>query len=204
MGSCSSRPSHKANGSEHQQYAQMWVVPVPHVLEMTGSLQPHETLKERSLLEIWNSTMFTIFVSHQWLGFQHPDPNEERLKVLQLVLKRLIAKQLKIEYDIASSFYGRKLTARELHGIEEWYIWLDYFCVPQWVEYQVPALAEEQLLYVKSIPSYVDLCDVFVAWSRVLTKLGLLCLCGTDIRRIPEISQWKQIAFPVVTSLRPL
>ena len=63
-----------------------------------------------------------------------------------------------------SQFNGVRLTARQLNGVEQWHMWLDYFCVPQLVNgKQDPALAEDQVLYVNSIPSYVDLCNVFVA-----------------------------------------
>ena len=108
--------------------------------------------------------MFTVFVSHQWLSFHHPDPGGERLQVLQETLKNLISKRLTIENDIVSQFNGVRLTAKQLEGVGQWHMWLDYFCVPQLLNgEQGPALAGDQLLYVNSIPSYVDLCDVFVA-----------------------------------------
>lgn len=42
-------------------------------------------------------------------------------------------------------------------------MWLDYFCVPQLVDEHSIGLRDEQQLYIRSIPSYVELCDVFVA-----------------------------------------
>eukprot|EP00438_Fugacium_kawagutii_P003796 Skav211109 [mRNA] locus=scaffold3323:105520:110536:- [translate_table: standard] len=61
----------------------MWVVKVGHVLAMAGQLPSHQILKAKGLLERWVPTMFTIFVSHQWFGHNHPDPNGVKLEVLQ-------------------------------------------------------------------------------------------------------------------------
>ena len=77
--------------------------------------------------------MFTLFVSHQWLGFHHPDPNAEQLNVLQLVLKKLIAKQMTIQADLWSEYNEGKATTKDLDGVGKWHMWLDYFCVPQMV-----------------------------------------------------------------------
>ena len=41
-------------------------------------------------------------------------------------------------------------------------MWMDYFCVPQLVR-GFPVTGEEQLLYIESIPSYVELCNIFFA-----------------------------------------
>ena len=49
--------------------------------------------------------MFTIFVSHQWLGPLHPDPSGEKLRVLQGFLRNVAAKKLQIEQDVASEIH---------------------------------------------------------------------------------------------------
>lgn len=96
MGSCSSAAggaiaadaqgsiTENGHGRSHpSDKAPMWVLKVEHVLAMTGQLRPHQVLKDQGLLEIWARTMFTIFVSHHWLGLNHPDPNGTKLQVLQ-------------------------------------------------------------------------------------------------------------------------
>ena len=70
-------------GSHESDSAPMWVVKVEHVLAMTGQFRPHQVVKAEGLLEEWDPKMFTIFVSHQWLGRHHPDPNSTQLQVLQ-------------------------------------------------------------------------------------------------------------------------
>ena len=72
-----------------------------------------------------------------------------------------MTKRVTIERDIVSEVFGGQRIA-QLDGIDKWYMWLDYFCVPQLVRGFL-ATGEEQLLHIKSIPSYVELCSVFVA-----------------------------------------
>ena len=102
--------------------------------------------------------MFTIFVSHQWLDLQHPDPDSQQLQVLQGMLQNLMKRKLNIENDIVSQWNGRKLSESQLEQIASAYIWLDYLCVPQGEDCD-----ESRLQYVNSIPNFVDLCNVFVA-----------------------------------------
>ncbi|CAK9099320.1 Ankyrin-2 (ANK-2) (Ankyrin-B) (Brain ankyrin) (Non-erythroid ankyrin) [Durusdinium trenchii] len=141
----------------------MWVVKVEHLLKMRERFRPHQTLKAEGLLEKWSPKMFTIFVSHQWLGRHHPDPNGEQLRVLQGCLSNLIARKLKIETDVLLQWNGGRLTEAELRQIRDAYLWLDYFCVPQLVDDHADGLAEDQLQYVHTIPSYVDHCNLFLA-----------------------------------------
>eukprot|EP00438_Fugacium_kawagutii_P022592 Skav212130 [mRNA] locus=scaffold1323:71720:77297:+ [translate_table: standard] len=74
----------KGHGRRHESDdSPMWVVKVEHVLAMTGQIRPHQILMAEGLLEKWDPKMFTIFASHQWLGWHHPDPNGAKLRVLQ-------------------------------------------------------------------------------------------------------------------------
>ena len=178
MGSCSSR-GRPAYVSDHHQHAPMWVVRVGHVLEMKGAFQPHQVLKAQGLLEIRKSKIFTLFVSHQWLSFQHPDPHGEQLKVLQETLKKLIAKQVTVEDNFVTQFYGNKTI--EFDGVGDWHMWLDYFCVPQLVEeYQTQLAHDQRLLYLKSIPNYVDRCNLFVALVPRAVHKDTEVACDTD------------------------
>lgn len=52
----------------------MYVVKVYDFLKMKGVPEPHHVLKQEGLLHTWQPGMFTIFVSHQWLGREHADP----------------------------------------------------------------------------------------------------------------------------------
>ena len=185
--------------------------------------------------------MFTIFISHQWLGRHHPDPNlgrpsgalvfplflikvsfysnrpksgcfsslccfwfkvtptksifyhemvtglprnGEQLRVLQGCLSNLIARKLKIETDVLLQWNGGRLTEGELRQIEGAYLWLDYFCVPQLVDDHVDGLAEDQLRYVHTIPSYVDHCNLFLALvPKARHETGSECSIHTWLAR---------------------
>ena len=159
--------------SDHTQDAPMWVIKVLSVLEMTGKCPAHQVLKAKELLLEWRQGMFTVFVSHQWLSRHHPDPSGQQLRVLQGLLRNFIAQKLSIERDIVSQFYGFGRKA-QLCNMQEAYLWLDYFCVPQHGQH---VLEIDQLSYVQSIPSYVELCDVFLALvpPSIHHDTGLAC-----------------------------
>eukprot|EP00438_Fugacium_kawagutii_P003795 Skav211108 [mRNA] locus=scaffold3323:78052:82362:- [translate_table: standard] len=131
---------------------------------MTGKFRPHQILQAEGLLEKWVRTMFTIFVSHQWLGHNHPDPNGAKLRVLQGLLSNLIGGKLKIQWDVISKFFGGVQPEVDSQRLQTAHIWLDYFSIPQLVEgCLTPNLAENQLTYIEAIPTFVGRCSLFLA-----------------------------------------
>ena len=89
---------------------------------MEGAPESHDVLKERGLLHEWKAGMFAIFVSHQWLGRQHPDPNGEQVAVLRQMLQGLINGSLTVAGDLVSSTYGqgKRLTSetrKQVRGV---------------------------------------------------------------------------------------
>ena len=79
--------------------------------------------------------MQVVFVSHQWLGFQHPDPNFEQFGILQTALKELIAGTATVAFcGIKSVLFGQdkpQLYGEKAKALADAYIWYDYFSVPQ-------------------------------------------------------------------------
>eukprot|EP00438_Fugacium_kawagutii_P003794 Skav211107 [mRNA] locus=scaffold3323:70539:76115:- [translate_table: standard] len=164
----------------------MWVVKVEHVLAMTGQLPPHQILKAEGLLEKWNREMYAIFVSHEWSGRNHPDPNGTKLQVLQGLLRNLIAKKVKIQWDIVYQFYGGMQQEAEIQRLQTASVWLDYFCVPQLVHgHLTPDLAENQLQYIDAIPAFVGHCNLFLALvpSNVHVDTGSQCNFNSWLQR---------------------
>ncbi|CAJ1425963.1 unnamed protein product [Effrenium voratum] len=51
----------------------------------------HEELLSKNLVVRRQEGFFCIFVSHQWLGIRHPDPERQQLQVLQAALRFLMA-----------------------------------------------------------------------------------------------------------------
>eukprot|EP00438_Fugacium_kawagutii_P031204 Skav220799 [mRNA] locus=scaffold150:363000:364694:+ [translate_table: standard] len=146
----------------------MWVLSVENVLQMTGTFQPHQVLKAKGLLAEWRDDMFTIFISHKWLGRQHPDPRADQFQVLQGFLRNLMAGKVCVRTDLGTQKLGpvRALTESEGSKFKDAYIWFDYFCVPQFQHREmeeVKGLKDLQLQYIYSIPYFVDVSQVFLA-----------------------------------------
>ena len=58
----------------------MYTVPLEDLLQMTD-IQPHEVLRARDVLvEFHESRGNGLFVSHQWVGAGHPDPDFKQLQ----------------------------------------------------------------------------------------------------------------------------
>ncbi|CAE7266858.1 unnamed protein product [Symbiodinium necroappetens] len=186
MGCCASKAAESLSRAGHERYAPMWVVKVTDVLKMQGPLRPHQTLMDEGLLVCWDDAKarnhFVIFVSHQWLGLRHPDPNGVQLKVLQDALKNVITGQIKVQTDFISDLAGaqRTLRADERKQIEDGYIWFDYFSVPQCMDASIAPVrphSVEAQTYIKSIPDYVDTCQMFVALVPKATTVHSMKTC---------------------------
>jgi hypothetical protein len=77
-----------------------------------------------------------IFVSHEWLGLDHPDPHGEQFAALQHMLKRLMAgdiKQVERCWQEQIAFKSKEMLGSEawMDALPDMYIWLDYMSVPQ-------------------------------------------------------------------------
>ena len=78
------------------------------------------------------------FISHQWLGYSHPDPLAEQLTSLTTLLKRLLAAEVAVvDMDWQAQFIlPREAASFKVTGAE-WQaslpamsLWLDYFGIP--------------------------------------------------------------------------
>ena len=59
------------------------------------------TLKHHLLVGTIIPGMFVLFVSHQWLGSEHPDPTGQQLSVLRSALRGMLSGQLSVEEDLS-------------------------------------------------------------------------------------------------------
>eukprot|EP00438_Fugacium_kawagutii_P032693 Skav204467 [mRNA] locus=scaffold5533:38160:41401:- [translate_table: standard] len=166
----------------------MWVVKVEHVLAMT-QFRPHQILGAQGLLEKWVGTMFTIFVSHQWFGRNHPDPNGAKLQVLQGRPFFLVAGVVLLVVAVAGCFVISDCPHHSRHQVQRLqtaHLWLDYFSIPQLVGGgPTPHSEENQLKYIEAIPAFVGRCDVFVALvpSNRHSDTGLQCNFNSWLQR---------------------
>ena len=137
----------------------MWVIPVVKldaILSTGNLLPPHEDVKE-SMVQ-WKSGMKTLFFSHTWLGYSHPDPNGDKMKLLAAILKGILSGKCKFQgYWMATIIFGETgIPAKRLtKDFASGYVWLDYLSIPQRDK-------TNQGLAIQSITSYVALSDLFV------------------------------------------
>ena len=105
-----------------------------------GDHLPHQQLKAMGLLTEWHHGMGSVaFISHQWLAWQHADPDFEQLAVLQRIVERIAVGELRrIGYSFEHEFIDWKMDEMKpieqpdlIDWVENGYIWFDYFCVPQ-------------------------------------------------------------------------
>ncbi|CAE7630980.1 Ankk1, partial [Symbiodinium pilosum] len=135
------------------------VTPV-HTLMGMKELKPHEELMQEGILvEYDDSKGNAMFVSHQWAGAEHPDPNFEQFTVLQDALRNAMSGTSLISGNISIELYtGQQVcvSAKDLTS-KALYIWYDFFSCPQ-----SSARAHDRQLAISSIPAYVDRCQFFV------------------------------------------
>ena len=129
MGARASRPQANLQSST---YVPMWVMSVENFLKL-DHMPKHEELRRAGLLVKRSHNHFCIFVSHQWLGLEHPDPRLQQLPILQEALRNIISGRCSAQSDLASQFFGesRRLSKVELQKLQSSYIWLDWFSIPQ-------------------------------------------------------------------------
>ncbi|CAE7895507.1 ANKK1 [Symbiodinium necroappetens] len=153
----------------------MYTVPLETLLEMTR-IEPHEELKARDVLVEYRGSMGNVgFISHQWVGVGHPDPESKQMRIFQEALKaaRDDVKMRSISPDIVSEINNPKIrpfpTARLFS--EPLFFWYDYFSIPQKAEHPC-----EQLDAINSIQAYVDKCSFFFALVPVLESSSSMAL----------------------------
>ena len=74
----------------------MYLIQVRDILEMT-EVRPMQELREIGKVKEYAPGMKVIFVSHQWVGNGHPDPNFEQMQVLIDALKNISEGKLRVE-----------------------------------------------------------------------------------------------------------
>ena len=114
----------------------MYVISVAEVMKME-SLQNHREMLVAGSLTTWSEEISDkiIFVSHQWCGYDHPDPSNEQLRVLQATLKRLMEGKTSVENNWKQQIIFKKkgVVKKEFwkDKLPDMYIWYDFVSLPQ-------------------------------------------------------------------------
>ena len=126
-------------------------------MKMTSAKSHRELKDEGILIEYREDLGHSMFVSHQWASFDHPDPQFQQLSVLQQVLSQLLTTDMPINSNIMTRV---ALGYSQCIFPQEWrerplLIWYDYFSIPQ-LEVRNQSVTPTDLQNaVDSIPTYV-------------------------------------------------
>jgi hypothetical protein len=155
----------------------MYLVPLNQLDRLYGGKDPrhtrieaHQELKRRGELVRWENLPIDahiIFLSHEWVGWSHPDPHGIQLKTFLQVMKRLGSGEIsQVEMNVTHSKLYKK---NHIVRAEEWkelmstaYVWIDWASMPQ-PSACSPSVSQEKKKKmetdlgnaVKSIPAYV-------------------------------------------------
>jgi len=141
----------------------MHVISVKDLLELK-ELVSHVELVKAGKLRTWEPGMMAIFVSHQWLGKGHPDPDMKQFRVLQSCLRNIISGKCLVDTHWLSAIHFKqdeKLSQDVCESFENAYVWYDFFGVPQLNKSYDPEAGEQLMNAVNSIPDYINMCEYF-------------------------------------------
>ena len=113
----------------------MYLMPMRNMLAMEKMTTHQELLRQGKLGEYTSDLEGRpVFISHQWLGHKHPDPNNEQLTVLQRVVTRLMQRQISSvepHWMQAFEFGGVGVSAAQWKAaLPHMHFWLDYAGIP--------------------------------------------------------------------------
>ncbi|CAK9069948.1 unnamed protein product [Durusdinium trenchii] len=141
-----------------------YTMTVETLMEMQAPRGHEDLLMDGSLVIYEKSLGHAMFVSHEWCGRRHPDPEGAQLRVLQEALAHMLHGSEKIPADITCELlFGNQagMVTSELKA-SPLYVWFDYFCVPQLVMSLEGLCNYDQQNAIESIPAYVEKSRFFV------------------------------------------
>ena len=155
----------------------MYLVPLEQLHRLYGGKNPrqdrieaHQDLKRRRELVRWEDLPIgshIIFLSHEWVGWSHPDPHGIQLKTFLKVMKRLKSGEIsQVEMNV---FHTMMYKTNRIMKADEWkemlstaYVWIDWASMPQPSACPPSVPKDEKKKMgtdlgnaVKSIPAYV-------------------------------------------------
>eukprot|EP00930_Biecheleria_cincta_P016801 TRINITY_DN13549_c0_g1_i2.p1 TRINITY_DN13549_c0_g1~~TRINITY_DN13549_c0_g1_i2.p1 ORF type:complete len:651 (-),score=98.61 TRINITY_DN13549_c0_g1_i2:317-2203(-) len=162
-----------------------YVLPAATFFTMKGLVIHHKLLDE-GLLRQPSVQGTVVAVSHQWLSFEEPDPNNEHYSCLKRVLERLMAREVtKVEeYWLETLYWGngpKSLCFKD--ALFDLCLWIDYCCIPQARSNDNRAERLQAVRAVESIPSYFERCSI-------LLVLAPLCM-HRDTKLACNYASWR-------------
>ena len=115
-----------------------------------------------------------LFVSHQWVAEQHPDPEFRQMSILQNVLRHLMTSLGSVPLDHITETLVPRAKPLPMHVFQSstLFIWYDYFSCPQLQMNDVRTMDDsdgtQQDRCISSIPAYVEMSRFFLALCPVI------------------------------------
>ena len=133
----------------------MFTMPLPKLMEMRAVRRHEELLESGEVCEFHADMGRAMFISHQWLGLTHPDPNGQQLQVLKDALVNLMSGQTVVSVPPGVEIVvGRQRCPTTSDFLAQpLYIWYDYFSCPQGHGTQASRFRQ---CAINCIPSYVE------------------------------------------------
>lgn len=136
----------------------MYTLPLQILMDMT-TVSPHEELRDAGfVVEFEQSMGRALFVSHQWLGWSHPDPKGQQIQVLKEACANILSGKSRISAPPGEELEQGypKTDSKTMFLQKRLFLWYDYFCCPQ------KSNAADMKLAIDSIPTYIARCELFV------------------------------------------
>lgn len=139
----------------------MYTVSVASLLAMREIQMHEELLRAGALVPFDESLGSAMFVSHQWLSNDHPDPSGHQFRVLQGALRNIMSGQSRVSLPVTVElFYGRLKTPQAADFTSgRLFVWYDYFSCPQGASDLSRA---DRQRAIDNIVTYVSRCEYFV------------------------------------------
>eukprot|EP00398_MALV-I-01_sp_L67-1_P000112 gene112-643_t len=156
-------------------------------------LPDHDTVKAMGKLVVPGAAdkRPILFVSHQWLGFTHPDPTNQQFEVLKGALRSLLSGRDVYPDAFVKTHHGipKKLNFASL--LQDCLVWLDFLSVPQLNgerksqsdDIDESCRLQDMLNAINSISVYIQRCDLMLVLAPVVAHFDN----GTEC----QLSSWK-------------
>ena len=153
------------------------------VLQM-AVLMSFEQMRESNSLTVFDEKLGkAIFVSHQWVGNSHPDPNHAQWRVFQEAMQNILLGVTRVSLPISAELAFGRLhcpSAADFNA-DSLYVWYDYLCCPQKLSLHA---ASDRACAIRSIPTYVARCEYFIILCPIVEHV--------DKRRTLNLATWAE------------
>ena len=115
----------------------MYVISVPSFLDLEEWV-PHQDALAAGLLQAYDHETMAdkiLFISHQWCGWMHPDPNLAQMKTLKVVMHKLLEGNTTVRsnaiLELRYNWFVKHTGPWWMERLPHMFLWIDYISMPQ-------------------------------------------------------------------------